>query len=176
MHIKKALNKYPRLKKAVVPADPEVRIPLTWPVGTYGLPMPKSGCPKGTKFPWHVGTRFHDTENFWAKNYWSTPYDLAGKVYKNDMEQKFCMKTQVGDSGISWPMGQYCILKKGTCPEGFKEGYITWDDENSKNSNKFTGQLPDGIYDKNTQIEYCCRVDGHATNAIILPTDSPSSC
>ncbi|KAJ7389174.1 hypothetical protein OS493_033260 [Desmophyllum pertusum] len=67
-HVKKALKEYPRLKKAVVPVDPEVRIPLTWPMGTYGLPMPKSGCPKGTKFPWHVGTRFHDTEDARGKN------------------------------------------------------------------------------------------------------------
>ena len=55
----------------------------------------------------------------------------------------------------------------------FKAGYIRWDDENIRNSNKYTGQLPDGVYDKNTHIEYCWRMDGHATNAIILPTDSP---
>ena len=41
------------------------------------------------------------------------------------------------------------------------------------NSNKYTGQLPDGVYDKNTHIKYCCHLNGHATNAIILPTDSP---
>ncbi|KAJ7348744.1 hypothetical protein OS493_039318 [Desmophyllum pertusum] len=121
-------------------------------MGTYGLPMPKSGCPKGTKFPWHVGTRFHDTEDARGKNSWSTPYDLAGKIYRNNMEQKFCMKTQVsvGDSntGMSWPKGQYCIMKKGACPKGFQAGYIRWDDENIRNSNKYTGQLPDGVYDQ----------------------------
>ncbi|KAJ7378967.1 hypothetical protein OS493_019666, partial [Desmophyllum pertusum] len=95
---------------------PEVRIPLTWPVGTYGLPMPKSGCPKGITFPWHVGTRHHDTEDHSPGNNWSTPYDLAGYVDRNNMEQKFCMKTQ-RNSGISWPKGQYCILKKGPCPQ-----------------------------------------------------------
>lgn len=56
---------------------------------------------------------------------------------------------------------------------GFKPGWIKWDDQDSRNKNKFSGQLPDGRYDKNTQIEFCCRSDGHATNAIILPTDSP---
>ena len=82
--------------------------------------MPKAGCPKGTKFSWHVGTRKQDTEDFRGKNRWSNPYDLAGAVRSSEMEQKFCMKTQVGDTttGISWPRGQYCILKKGACPEG----------------------------------------------------------
>ncbi|KAJ7378963.1 hypothetical protein OS493_019662 [Desmophyllum pertusum] len=124
-HVKKALKEYPRLKNAMVPVDPEVRIPLTWPVGTYGLPMPKSGCPKGITFPWHVGTRYHDTEDGSANNRWSTPYHLAGKVSKSNMEQKFCMKTQ-RTFGISWPKGKYCILKKGPCPQGFQSGYIKW--------------------------------------------------
>ena len=29
------------------------------------------------------------------------------------------------------------------------------------------------MYGSNTKIYYCCRSDGHATNAISLPTDSP---
>ena len=101
-------------------SDPEVRIPLTWPLGTYGLPMPKAGCPKGTKVIWHEGTRYQDTEDAWGKNYWSNPYDLAGRVWKNDMEQKFCMKTlaKASEYSLAWPKGQYCILKKGPCPEG----------------------------------------------------------
>lgn len=33
--------------------------------------------------------------------------------------------------------------------------------------------MPDGKYTDNTLIKYCCRTDGHATNAIILPTDTP---
>ncbi|XP_078382883.1 uncharacterized protein LOC144665526 [Oculina patagonica] len=175
VHVKKALKEYPRLKKAVKPFDPEVRIPLTWPVGTYGLPMPKAGCPKGVTFSWHVGTRYQDTEDSRGKNSWSNPYDLAGSLGRSHMEQKFCMKTIVGDkeNGISWPRGQYCILKKGNCPEGFRAGYIRWDDENIRNRNGYSGQLPDGHYDKNTHIGYCCRADGHATNAIILPTDTP---
>ena len=59
--------------------DPEVRIPLTWPFGTYGLPMTKSGCPNGNF--WHEGTRFHDTEDEDPDNLWSDPYDLAGNRY-----------------------------------------------------------------------------------------------
>ena len=41
--------------------DPKVRIPLTWPLGKYGLPMAKSGCPNG--YFWRTGWRYHDTED-----------------------------------------------------------------------------------------------------------------
>ena len=82
--------------------------------------MPKAGCPKGGKFTWHVGTRYQDTEDAFGRNRWSNPYDLAGSLAKSNMQQKFCMKTHVGDTqnGLQWPKGQYCILKKGACPKG----------------------------------------------------------
>ena len=81
--------------------------------------MPKSGCPKATNFQWHEGTRYHDTQDGDANNAWSTDsYHLAGRAAKNDMEQKFCMKTAPGGS-FNWPKGQYCIFKKGNnCPKG----------------------------------------------------------
>ena len=56
---------------------------------------------------------------------------------------------------------------------GFQSGWIRWDDEDSRNSNHFRGQLPDGVYNGNTRIYYCCRSDGYATNAIMLPNGSP---
>ena len=56
---------------------------------------------------------------------------------------------------------------------GFTEGHIKWDDEDLNNKNRYGGQVPDGRYDRNTVLYYCCRADGHATNPIILPTDSP---
>ena len=97
-----------------------MRIPLTWPKGTYGLPKPKSGCPKGTNVKWHEGYRKHDTEDSFGHNKWSSPFDLAGPYYKNDMTQKFCVKTKdtASDYNLPWPRGQYCILKKRECPEG----------------------------------------------------------
>ena len=99
-------------------SDPELAIPLTWPRGTYGLLMPKDGCPKEANFPWHKGTRYQDTEDTRSSNSWSSPHDLAGRVRKDDMEQKFCMKTlPVGF--LDWPKGEYCILKKRTCPKGW---------------------------------------------------------
>jgi len=173
-NVKKILREYPRLNGvSKLAKDPEVRIPLTWPVGTYGLPKAKSGCPKGTF--WHSGTRYHDTEDDGSNNYWSNPYDLAGYIGKDNMQQKFCMKTRTETSkyNLPWPKGQYCIYKKGNCPQGFSYGYIRWDDEDDINKNWVSGQLPNGLYDWNTKIDYCCRDDGYATNAIYLPTDTP---
>ena len=69
--------------------------------------------------------------------------------------------------------GQYCIFKKGSCPKGLTEGYIHWDDETEKNINDKGGTLPDGIYDKDTLIYYCCRTDGDKFTPMPLPLISP---
>lgn len=81
--------------------------------------MTKSGCPEGGF--WHKGTRYHDTEDSNSNNNWSDPYHLAGRVAKNNMEQKFCMKTlsKTSKFDLPWPKGEYCIYKKGNrCPDG----------------------------------------------------------
>lgn len=54
-----------------------------------------------------------------------------------------------------------------------KSGYITWDDEDWFNKNNKGGVLPDGVYDKNTKLYYCCRTDGNKTEPIELPTSKP---
>jgi len=36
-----------------------------------------------------------------------------------------------------------------------------------------TGVLPDGSYNKNTKVEYCCRKDGSAERPIRLPSSAP---
>ncbi|CAH3162231.1 unnamed protein product [Pocillopora meandrina] len=166
------LKEYPRLKGTNVPIDPPVVIPLTWPQGTYGLPMTTHGCPRAAGFTWHHGYRYHENE---IGNSWSYPYHLAGKKSIWTNQQAFCIKTK--DQGtkydLTWSPGQYCLFKKGDCPEGFKTGFIRWDDENSDNNNNYRGAMPDGKFTKNTLIEYCCRTDGHAENDIILPTDTP---
>jgi len=36
-----------------------------------------------------------------------------------------------------------------------------------------TGSLPDGVYNRNTRIYFCCRADGPASLAILLPTAVP---
>lgn len=60
-------------------------------------------------------------------------------------------------------------------PQGFEEGSVKWDDEDSiwGNGNKIIGALPKGRYGSNTRIFFCCRDDGYASNAINLPTGKP---
>ena len=90
-----------------------------WPWGTYGLPMPRCGCP-GPSSIWQPGWRYHDTEDTSPNNHWSNPYDLAGSYGKNNMKQAFCMKIKYRTSRYNrrWPRGSYCIFKKGNCPRG----------------------------------------------------------
>ena len=56
---------------------------------------------------------------------------------------------------------------------GFEEGYVYWNDENDDNRNFAWDALPEGIYDSDTLMHYCCREDGFASNPIYLPTEDP---
>ena len=69
--------------------------------------------------------------------------------------------------------GQYCIYKKGICPDGFNDGFVYWDDNNFLNKNRQSGILPDGVYGSNTTIEFCCRIDGDRNKPVVLPTKKP---
>jgi hypothetical protein len=73
--------------------------------------------------------------------------------------------------------GKYCILKKDDCPIGFKDGWIYWDDAARllfpDTVQSYSGDLPDGDYNSNTKIIYCCRDDGNVWSSIKLPTDEP---
>ena len=81
---------------------------------------------------------------------------------------------------ISSPLfftGQYCIYKRDRCPSGLKEGFVRWDDDDvdgsSLNKNDKGGTLPEGIYDQNTKINFCCRTDGRKSHPVLLPTRDP---
>ena len=52
-------------------------------------------------------------------------------------------------------------------------GFIKWDDEDKDNKNNRSGILPDGVYDYNTKIEFCCRTDGNKRDPISLPSQTP---
>lgn len=151
-----------------------ISVSTEWPSGTYGIPRAKSGCPSSNGFTWHTGWRYQDTEDWFPSNKRSSSFHLDAWVSKN-LNRTFCMKTtKTGDSSRpSWPKGKYCIYKKGSCPSGLQPGHITWDDENVFNKNNKGGVLPDGVYDRNTKIYYCCRTDGNKTEPIELPTDKP---
>lgn len=57
-----------------------------------------------------------------------------------------------------------------------EDGSITWDDEDhdhNTNKNEINGYLPDGQYDVNTRIYYCCQNQGYWYNPVELPVDRP---
>lgn len=148
-------------------------MPVVWPGGTYGLVQPSGGCPVDGNSRWYTGWRYHDTEDSGSSNAWSSPYNLAGSVAKNNMKWQFCIKVSNGKYNYQWPPGRYCILKKATCPPKFTPGHIYWDDEDKNNRNDEGGYLPDGSYSTNTRIDFCCRNDGSTADHIILPTNKP---
>ena len=51
---------------------------MTWPRGTYGLYMPRTGCPRST-FPWHQGWLYQDVEDIGASNVFSDTLHLYGE-------------------------------------------------------------------------------------------------
>ena len=71
--------------------------------------------------------------------------------------------------------GFYCIYKaKGSlCPRGMTKGFVLWDDETLRNVNSHSGTLPDGEYNSNTKIKYCCQNMGKWFNPIDLPIRNP---
>ncbi|XP_022783076.1 uncharacterized protein LOC111323895 isoform X2 [Stylophora pistillata] len=149
---------------------------VLWPAGSYGIPKPVSGCPLTTGFQWEKGWRAHDTNGVSSNNSRSHDFHLDAKVDESKVQRSFCIKTSTIDdhNRPNWPQGRYCIYKKGTCPANFKEGYVYWDDDDSnKNKNKRSGTLPDGTFNENTRIEFCCRSDGEKDTPILLPSDSP---
>ena len=77
-------------------------------------------------------------------------------------------------NNTQWPHGSYCIGRYGpSCPDGFTEGVVFWDDENYY-SYSITGRVvPSGKYDCDTRIYYCCRSDGSIDTPIVLPTAKP---
>ena len=145
-----------------------------WLSGTFALPEPVSGCPLG----FYTGSITQDTYNLVHDNSASQNIDqrLNVNVLSGSVETNFCVKTsEFDDEQLNWPRGSYCIGQKGImCPSGFREGFIKWDDKDFRNKNEHKGELPEGKYDDNTVINFCCRSDnGNPTNPIQLPTEKP---
>lgn len=123
-----------------------------WPVGTYGLPEPASGCPVFGDVSWKRGYTYHNTEDESPANKRSQNYHFAGNFSQHGVQQRFCIKDQTKGVQDFWPEGKYCIYKKGICPGGLEEGFVTWDDEHHSldQPNKKIGSVPDGNYEKKT--------------------------
>ena len=154
---------------------------VTWPMGKYALPGASGGCPKS----WGEGFRTQgvggrvDSSSFITSR-------LGVEFGTNTIKQKYCTKNNplVEDKDnqieLEWPEGKYCIARKSQfCPgppDYFKEGSISWNDYKTifrGSKNDIWGNLPDGTYDKNTEIFYCCRSDGRPNDPIILPLADP---
>ncbi|CAC5392654.1 unnamed protein product [Mytilus coruscus] len=125
---------------------------------SYHIMSAPSGCPHSHIW-FETGWRYYDNEDDTGNNSWSSGHHLAGDTHsKRNCKFYFCtqMSRNTGIYQRNWPVGNYCILKYGTCPSGFDEGYIHWDDENS-NANSMSGTLPYGTYGTDTDIYFCCR-------------------
>ena len=84
-------------------------------------------------------------------------------------------------SGIQYPLvifwsltGKYCIYKKYPgCPKGLSFGELFWDDQDGYRINEDGGVLPEGRYNHDTTIKFCCRTDGDRDDPVLLPVKSP---
>ncbi|XP_065836576.1 uncharacterized protein [Oscarella lobularis] len=155
-----------------------------WPKDTYGLIKPSGvDCEKYSSIPgtneWLEGTRFQDTES--SSRFSNSPLKVDAVLdHYNNVRWKFCIRVtnNVRNSLVDlsqhfpWPTGSYCILKKINCPTGFKNKEIFWDDEDTSH-NWFQGTLPDGTYNYDTRMEFCCRNDGLTSTPMYLPTETP---
>lgn len=141
--------------------------------------MPKSGCPGGNGFHWQTGYIYQDLEDFGSDTTVSPNSQLKGRVSAGDVKQYFCIKDNstetVERNRPRWPAGEYCIYQKGhDCPDGLLSGWVYWDDEDGRNKNAHRGVLPEGVFNQNTKIYFCCRStkDGYK-EPIELPFASP---
>ena len=138
-----------------------------WPEGTYALPKSTSGCPSGS-----IGEGFiyQDNQDSNNDNAISSPCSLSGSFSENTRTD-YCTISSCSQS--SWPSGTYCILQIGSCPSGFGEGYVNWDDEDDNNDNVVSGSVPNCLVGSNSRLYYCCRSDGPISTPISLPTGIP---
>ncbi|XP_071798782.1 uncharacterized protein [Asterias amurensis] len=145
-----------------------------WPIGTYGLPRTDTGCPHGEGITWQSGIRYQETDGNNPSNDWSPILHFPPSTYDvSYMKQYFCMKTR-NPGTYDWPAGSYCVFKYGdNCPNGMLSGSISWDDEDSNNTNYKSGTVPEGVYNQDTHIYYCCMTDGDVSQPISLPTQNP---
>ena len=151
--------------------DPSMIINFQWPRGQFSLLKAASGCPSGM----YSGWRHQDNEDDNNENHWR-PSDIESCIdldVGTNLKTYYCTKrTDAGSP--SWPSGTYCIAKHGSdCPNGFLSGYIHWDDEDNNNDNNLMNPVPSGRYDRNTEIDFCCRSDGNHNTPMTLPPTEP---
>ncbi|XP_071136831.1 uncharacterized protein [Mytilus edulis] len=109
-NVVKAIGEYPILNGVTSkPLDPVIKIPLTWPHGTYGLYHPRSGCPTAA-FSWDEGWHRQDIEDSDNGNDWSPAIHLDDSVRTHGNPVfHFCIKTMNENTEYErdWPKGSY---------------------------------------------------------------------
>ncbi|XP_050396408.2 uncharacterized protein LOC126814967 isoform X2 [Patella vulgata] len=149
----------------------QAKATVEFPKGHYTILMAKEGCPHHL---FQTGRLTHRGEGDNSVGH-GGPQGLAGDFSTNSFTYRFCTSDNQYKHGGDWPKGNYCILRRGgTCPLGFISGggHIQFGDTdwNPAYGSRYYGTLPDGVYDDNTKLEFCCREDG----AIIEPIDLPA--
>ncbi|XP_064637893.1 uncharacterized protein LOC135494074 [Lineus longissimus] len=185
-NMENALEHYPGWVGAQRPYDPNMSIPLTWPIGFYGLPKTASGCPNANNFEWNEGMSYwgnYDNSNEFSPGNHFPPDTLPKDTSKlNTMH--YCVKTANDESALlDWPAGNYCIMKKGQhCPPGLASSGLRlhtprrWNHirKSNRKQNLQEGTVPEfNFHDPYTDRYFCCRDDGFASNEIYLPTEKP---
>jgi hypothetical protein len=171
-NLRYALKTYAEYLKLKRKPD-NLKIPLTWPDGTYGFPKANSGCPDDAKnSPMEFGYL-----TTWDRTKVNTLNHLAG--WNDKARFEFCTKSTYYESEdyhfSKFGKGNYCLYKFGTCPSGFTVGYVQDFMIFSRKAFSTGGTLPDGQYSgMSWNIQYCCRKDAHSfTKPMILPNHRP---
>ncbi|XP_046557837.1 uncharacterized protein LOC124267050 isoform X1 [Haliotis rubra] len=147
----------------------QVPAPTKWPGGTYALPSPTDGCP-GDVFL--EGSVQHTSD---GRSTQSDIVHVKGEFTASSFKYHFCVKdssTSTDADTAEWGPGRYCILKKGDCPTGFESGYVKYDNL-AETTTTTSGSVPDGVYDADTQFDFCCRDDGYPKEPLNLPNTKP---
>ena len=143
-----------------------------WPEGHFSLPESWDRCPPGAEeLDSYIYQDNEDDNNMNAESPGNRLLLFQDRDYT---DLSYCNFPSNANGG-SWPNGSYCLVKRSAqpCPDGFEEGSLFWDDENDDNDNYIYGIVPDGTFDSNTLIKYCCRSDGDIATPIPLPNTAP---
>ena len=178
-NLEAALKLYPDYRSAKRSKQSDgLGFDVQWPDQPFAL-LSAERCPSGSSGTWNRFVFLQDTEGG-SSNTDAYTYDfltLVNGAYNAGFMLSYCSYTPnvVGENHF-WPEGKYCILRlKGNCPQGFREGKIHWDDEDTGNRNRIVvgeGNQPDGKFDKDTTIYFCCRND-NTEEMMFLPTEDP---
>ncbi|XP_048242800.1 uncharacterized protein LOC124119955 [Haliotis rufescens] len=147
----------------------QVPAPTKWPAGTYAMPSATEGCPGDVFLDGYVQ---HTSDGGSTQ---SATVHVKGAFTPSSSKYHFCVKnssTSDDADTAEWGPGRYCIHKKGDCPTGFESGYVKYDNL-AGTTTTTSGSLPDGVYDADTRLDFCCRDDGYPIVPLKLPNTKP---